>query len=191
MDNSRIDDRALVSGIKKNNSEAFGQLYNRYKRIIYYFSLKYLGNPEEAEELVQNVFISLWQHRKLLDEKKPVKSYIYRSVVNGIYNILKKKAIRRKYILEELKKPEGSANPYEEIFYRDLDEKISSVISSLPESQQKIFNMSRSGGLSTEEIAQKLQISTRTVENQIYRVTKILKIKFRSESRSSDLPVSD
>lgn len=191
MDSSHIDDEILVSGIKKNNSEAFGQLYNRYKRIIYYFSLKYLGNPEEAEELVQNVFVNLWQHRKLLDEKKPVKSYIYRSVVNGIYNILKKKAIRRKYVLKELQKPEGSSNPYEEIFYRDLDEKINSVISSLPPGQQKIFNLSRSSGLSTEEIAQKLQISTRTVENQIYRVNKILKNKFRSDTLSSDLPVSD
>jgi RNA polymerase sigma-70 factor (ECF subfamily) len=186
MDNCQIDDNILVSGVKKNSQEAFKHLYNRYKRIIYYFSLKYLGTPEEAEEVVQVVFISLWQHRRMLDESKPVKSYIYRSAVNCIYNNLKKKAVRRKFVLSELQKPESSSNPYEDIFYHDLDERIDMIISSLPASQQKIFNLSRSGGLTSTEIAEKLHISIRTVENQIYRAKKILKEAFKTEFNSPD-----
>jgi RNA polymerase sigma-70 factor (ECF subfamily) len=186
MDSSQINDNVLVSGIKKDSQEAFRQLYNRYKRIIYYFSLKYLGNPEESEEVVQVVFISLWQHRRMLDENKTIKSYIYRSAVNCIYNSLKKKAVRRKFMLSELQKPESSSNPYEDIFYRDLDERIDMIISSLPASQQRIFNLSRSGGLTSTEIAEKLQISIRTVENQLYRAKKILKEAFKTEFNSPD-----
>ena len=184
MQNSNIDDNILSSRIKDGNSEAFEILYNRYKNILYCFSLKYLHDPEDAEGLVQFVFISVWEHRKTLDEKKSLKSYLYKITINQIYNNLKKKALRRRFIITELKKPELSTNPYNEIFYKDLDEKIDEIVTSLPPQQQKIFNFRRFEGLSHEEIAEKLSLSVRTVENQIYRVTKILKHNFESEKHS-------
>ena len=76
----------LVGRILDDDLIAFELLYNRYKKKIYCFSLKYLKNKVEAEDLVQDVFINLWEHRKSLNETQPVRSYIYRSVVNQIYN---------------------------------------------------------------------------------------------------------
>jgi RNA polymerase sigma-70 factor, ECF subfamily len=181
MVNNQVDDKILAARLKNSSSEAFGLLYKRYKKIIYYFSLKYLGDPAEAEELVQVVFISIWEHRGYIDENKSFKSYIFKSAVNSIYNQLKRKAVRRKYMLKEMEKPEKTSNPYEQIFFKDMEEKIGEIVMSLPPQQQKIFNFRRFEGLSHEEIAVKLDLSVRTVENQIYRVNKILKSRFISD----------
>lgn len=176
-----MDDRALVSALKQDNLKAFEALYNRYRKLIYSFSLKYLFDQEESKELVQTVFINLWEHRKYLDDQKPVKSYIYKSAVNTIYNVLKKKAVRRRYMLNQLLKPEETTNPYEQIFFTDLDEKINIVINSLSPQQKIIYDLKSREGLTCEEIAVKLQLSVRTVENQVYRVNKVLKKQFRAD----------
>ena len=182
MGSSLPDDSLLASGIKNNSREAFGTLYNRYSKVLYYFSLKYLGDTIEAEESVQIVFISLWEHRKMIDENKSLKNYIYRIAVNTIYNMLKKRAVRRRYMIAELQKPEGMSNPYDQIFFKDMEEKIDRIVVNLPSQQQKIFNLRRSEGLSQDEIAKRLDISVRTVENQIYRVNRILKEVFRADN---------
>ncbi len=178
------EDIVLASGIIKSDREAFSLFFEKYRRIVYYFSLKYLSDPDESEELVQTVFVSIWEHRRLIDKKKSLKNYLYRSVINAIYNSLKKRAIRRAYMINEITKPEGAADPYVQIFDNDLREKLDNIISYLPPQQQKILNYRRLEGLSSEEIAQKLKISVRTVENQIYRATKLLKDIFRSEVKS-------
>ena len=176
------DDNFLASGIRNDNLKAFELLFHRYKKKLYYFSLRYLKDVAEAEEIVQIVFINIWEHRKTLDETLSVKSYIYRSAVNNIYNCLKKRAIRQNYIDRELQNQERSANQtYEHIYYKDLKKTISNIISSLPPQQQKIFQLSRIEGLSHEEIAGKLDLSIRTVENQIYRVTKVIKKQLKKE----------
>lgn len=182
MDNKLPDDNLLASRIQDGSMDAFKILYDRYKRKLYYFSLRYLENTTDSEELVQVVFISIWEHRKTLDDSKSIRSYIYRSAVNFIYNCLKKKAVRNKYMEQELQKPESSVNQtYEQIFYMDLERRIDTILSSLPLQQQKIFNFRRFEGLSHEEIAKKLELSVRTVENQIYRVTKVLKEQIKAE----------
>lgn len=184
MGSSLPDDSLLASGIKNNSREAFGTLYNRYSKVLYYFSLKYLGDSTEAEELVQTVFVSIWENRRMIDESKCFRNYIYRTAVNTIYNILRKRAVRRKFLISQLQKPEGSLNPYEQIFFNDLDSKLESVIGNLPPQQQKIYNFNRKEGLSHEEIAKRMNISVRTVENHLYRVNRLLKEVFSSQSSS-------
>lgn len=182
MDNKLTDDNILAARIRNDSLEAFKLLYNRYSKKLYYFSLRYLEDNADAEEIVQVVFISVWEHRKTLDDTRSVKNYIYKSAVNNIYNYLKKKAIRRKYVEQELQKPEGSVNQtYDQIFYKELEKRIDTIVTSLPTQQQKIFNLSRHEGLSHEEIARKFELSVRTVENQIYRVIKVIKKHMKSE----------
>jgi RNA polymerase sigma-70 factor (ECF subfamily) len=175
-------DNMLVIRIRNDSKDAFKLLYNRYNKKLYYFSLRYLGDNEEAEELVQSVYINIWEHRKSLDETMSVKNYIYRSAVNYIYNYLKKKAIRARFVETELQKGELQSNQtYDQIFFHDLESSISSIVETLPPQQQKIFQLSRLEGLSHEEIAKNLDLSVRTVENQIYRALKIIKSKVKGE----------
>lgn len=176
MDSKSPDENILASRIRNDSLEAFEILFHRYKKKLYYFSLRYLENSADAEELVQVVFINVWEHRKTLDETRSLKSYIYRSAVNYLYNFLRKKAIRRKYAEIEMQKPEMSVNQtYDHIFLMDLEKKIDTIVASLPPQQQKIFNLSRFEGLTHNEISNKLSLSVRTVENQIYRAIKVIK----------------
>lgn len=175
-DIENVSDDILVAQIRQNDKNAFRSLYNRYSRKIYYFSLKYLNNSAEAEELVQSVFINIWCSRKSLNVSLPVKSYIYRCAVNFIYNYLKKKIIRARFIESEMRKGEVQSDlTYEQVFLHDLERTISSVLETLPARQQSIFRLSRYEGLTHQEIARKLDISVRTVENQMYRALKTIK----------------
>ena len=171
-----ISDELLVAEIKKDNEEAFKSLYDRYSRKIYYFSFRYLGSKEETEELLQSIFINIWQHRRSLDATRPVKDYIYRSAVNYIANYLKKKAVRTRFNESEIHKGEIQSNhTYEQVLLHDLESLINSIVETLPSQQQKIFRLSRYEGLTHKEIASKLSLSVRTVENQMYRVLKVLR----------------
>jgi RNA polymerase sigma-70 factor (ECF subfamily) len=173
---SKNCEKKLLCGIRDNDLTSFELLYNRYKRNIYSFALRYLKNPYEAEDVVQIAFINLWEHRSSLDEAQSVKSYLYRSVVNLIYNTYKKRAIRSRYVEYELNRLDHSSNPtYDLVLQHDLEKNINDVVSTLPPQQQKIFRLSRNSNFSHEEIAGKLDLSVRTVENQIYRTLKVIR----------------
>jgi RNA polymerase sigma-70 factor, ECF subfamily len=175
-------DNVLAIMIRNDNKDAFRILYDRYNKKLYYFSLRYLNDYEEAEELVQSVFISIWEHRKSLDESMSVKNYIYRSAVNYIYNHLKKKAVHARFVEAELQKGELQTDQtYDQVCCNDLESSINSIVEALPSQQQKIFRLSRIEGLSYEEIAKSLDLSVRTVENQIYRALKIIKSKMKED----------
>ncbi|MBW6500509.1 MAG: RNA polymerase sigma-70 factor [Bacteroidales bacterium] len=171
-----ISDNLLVTRIRQNDKNAFKILYNRYSRKIYFFSLKFLGNNFETEELVQSVFINVWETRESLDTAGSVKSYIYRSAVNYIINYLKRKSVRTRFMELQIHKEDfESNNTYEQVFFNDLEKTINSVVGALPPGQQKIFRLSRFEGLTHKEIAGKLDLSVRTVENQMYRALKTIK----------------
>lgn len=175
-EHKNIADNQLVTRVRLNDKNAFKVLYDRYSKKIYFFSLKYIRNTVEAEELVQSVFINVWENRRSLDPDNSVKSYIYKSAINYIFNYLKKKKIQNRFIESQMHQDENqSENLYEEVFFHDLEKSIETVVVTLPSQQQRIFRMSRYDGLSYQEIAAKLELSLRTVENQMYRALKTLK----------------
>ncbi len=175
-------DYLLILSIRDDSKDAFRSLYDRYSKKLYYFSLRYLCNQNEAEELVQSVFINIWEHRKTLDGNMPVKNYIYRSAVNYIYNYLKKKAIQARYLESETQKGEvHSDQTYNEVIFHDLEQSIKSIVERLPLQQKNIFQLSRYEGLTHEEIAKQLNLSVRTVENHIYRALKIIKANLKGD----------
>ncbi len=175
-------DNSLVIKIKHDDTDAFRSLYDRYSWRIYYLSKKYLHSDEEAEELVQTVFMNLWEHRASLDENMPVRSYIYKSAVNYVCNHLKKKAIRSRFIELAMKRNTIQSNgTYEQVFFHDLESTVNFVVEKLPPQQQKIFELSRNKGLTHEEIAGMLHLSERTVKNHIYRALKFIKTCLKGE----------
>lgn len=175
-ENDNISDNLLVTKIRQNDKDAFKSLYNRYSKKIYFFSLKHLGNNVEAEELVQSVFINVWENRESLDATNSVKNYIYKAAVNYICNFLRKQAIRARFIESEINKGEIHSNlTYEQVYFHDTERTINSIVETLPSQQQKIFQLSRNKGLTNKEIAKKLDLSVRTIENQKYRALTIIK----------------
>ena len=176
------DDSLLVQRIRDDHVDSFELLYHRYMRKLYYFSFNYLKIKEEAEEIVQTVFINLWEHRKSLDDSLSIKSYLYKSTTNAVYNQLKRNALRNKWVEQKLLKPEPASNEtFEQIYYHDLEQTIDQIIAKLPPQQRKIYILSRIEGLSYEEISKQLDLSVRTVENQMYRALKVIKEKLATD----------
>ncbi|NMC39770.1 MAG: RNA polymerase sigma-70 factor [Bacteroidales bacterium] len=175
--NAQAVDEILAARIRQSDKEAFRILYNRYSDRLYRFSLKHTGNADEARDVVQTVFINVWEHRTSLNPEGQVKSYIYRITVNILINYFKKRSQHFR-VIESLKKNDQSLSDmtYEQIFFKDLETTITAIVKTLPQERQRIFNMSHNDGLSHQEIAEKLDISVRTVENQIYRAVKEIRL---------------
>jgi RNA polymerase sigma-70 factor (ECF subfamily) len=131
----------------------------------------------DAEEIVQDVFLKLWEKRDEVDELKSFKSYLYRITVNRIFNELKHRVVKRKYDQHLLNIDlVNDQTPESAIQFQELNKKLEQLLSKLPEQQRNIFILSRWQGLSNAEIALNLSLSSRTVENQIYRAGKFIKL---------------
>ena len=176
----------LIVQLTKSNRLAFDQLFNLYSNRIYRFSRKLKLNHEEAEEVLQDTFLTLWERRTFLDPNKDFKAYLFKIAKSLIIKSFKRKALYfayENYAKEEIVMQDSSTENL--IHYYDLLEILEKEINRLPEARKEIFNLSRKDGLSTDEISQKLGVSRRTVENQIYRTLKLLKDRIQPNTISS------
>lgn len=176
-------DATLVRRLKENDKQAFELIFNKFSRKLYFFTLGYVHSQAEAEEIIQNVFIALWENRDMLSDAFPIQNYLYKVTINHIYNYFKHQLVRRRYvekmILEETDENEETVQG---ILANDLGEIVNKFVGELPQSQQVIFRLSRMEGLSHSEIAHRLGLSVRSVENQIYRALKVIREKLNKES---------
>ncbi|RIH64200.1 RNA polymerase sigma-70 factor [Mariniphaga sediminis] len=180
---SKYDNNQLTERIKSDDIGAFKSLYDLYSRQLLNFILQYLKETGEAEEILQDVFLSVWESRKSLQVDKSVKSYLFRIAVNKVYNHLKRRVVERKYQYYLSNNEHTSENNIEDkIYFSELKETIDQILGQLPVQQRRIFRLSRLEGMSHDEIAKKFNISVRTVENQIYRAGKFVKSKLNGDS---------
>lgn len=178
-----ISDSELARKIKSGEKNAYQELFERYAPRIYQFSLSYLKNKSDSEELVQDVFLKIWEKRETLDQSKNIKAFIFKIAVNTIYDF-----IRRKNIESAYKEFAGSNfesqhdSTWHQVIFDEMVDNLDVLVGQMPQERQKIFRLSREDGLTNEEIALKLNLSIRTVENQLYRAISFLKKHFRTDS---------
>ncbi len=181
--NTDIKDQTLVIQLKDGSQLAFKQLFDRYTPRIYRFAISYLKSDADAEELVQDVFLKLWEKRETLDEYQNIRSYIFKIAINSIYNLSKRKNYKQVY--NEFVKnnfTQGNEFTWNEVVYNELVDSLNLHIDKMPAQRRDIFLMSRKDGLSNQEIAKNLNISLRTVENQIYRSVSYLREQLKPNS---------
>jgi RNA polymerase sigma-70 factor (ECF subfamily) len=136
------------------------------------FARKILGDEEDAREVVQQVFINLWEKRSELDLSSSLKSYLFTSVHHRSLNVIRG---RKKFSSAEVPEVAGEWDVSAQIESMELEGKIREAIDALPEKCRKIFELSRFEGLKYGEIAGQLGISIKTVENQMSKALKILR----------------
>jgi len=162
------EEKIYVSLIKAGNSFAFEKLYFKYSKKLYNFAFNILKSKEDAEGLVQNIFIKIWETRSEINTELSFGGYIFKMAKNMLINHLKKKINEKVYIDYLLTFPEDIIPPVEqEINFLELNMEIERLISILPEKRREIFLLSRHEGLTYKEIAEKLDISVNTVNTQI------------------------
>jgi RNA polymerase sigma-70 factor (ECF subfamily) len=166
--------KLLVSGDHK----AFIEIYNRFQALLYVYACKITKDREEAEDIVQEVFIYLWDKRSTIILKSNISSYLYSAVRYKFFNLLDHKKIRTDYtksFQNFLDAGEYITDNY--IREKEFSQLIEKEISALPDKMREIFELSRRQNLSRQEIAEKLNISEKTVKNQISNALKILRGK--------------
>lgn len=142
------------------------------------FATRYIHDPEIAEDIVQEVFYKLWRNPANLDSKQKISSYLIRAVQNQGLNMLDHQLIEKKYaeVILNANLNSDDYSLYEQMFGNELEEKIQRVIKEkLPDACRTVFELSRNEGLKYKEIAEKLNISVKTVETQISRALVVLR----------------
>lgn len=181
----RFNTDTLVEQLKRGDVEAFDALFDEYSQKLFGFALKYLKSEVEAEELVQEVFVRVWENRKSLKSDYSFKSYLYTIALNQIRKFFNKRANALRY-LTEVKTDDSflDTNTVDSIDYASVLERIDELIEKLPERKKLIFIKSRKEGKSSKEIAAELQITVGAVDNQISDAMKIIRETLKNENLS-------
>ncbi|MEL7587895.1 MAG: RNA polymerase sigma-70 factor [Prolixibacteraceae bacterium] len=179
---SNINDQELIRLLGEGSKDAFRLLYSRYGVRIRRFAYFYLRQDQDAEELVQDVFLKLWDKRTMLDGSGNLRAYIYKIAVNSIYDFIRRKNVEQAFLEFSRGSAEESDQTWDDIVYQDMLSHLSRLIEKMPDQRRKIFVMSKEKGLSNDEIAAALKLSKRTVENQLYRATSFLKSNLSLDS---------
>lgn len=171
------EEKQLIILLQLGNKEAFSLLYEQYWERVYNFSRLYISDINLVEDIVQEVFIKLWISREMIHANDSIKSLLFFMARNLIFIHHRKKINEDFYKMTVLQAmaEDSYANVEEEYEAHDLQDFINKLIQELSPRCQEIFNMSRKQNLSYKEIAQSLQISEKTVENQISIALKHLK----------------
>lgn len=162
----------ILQGIASGDESVFRHVFDTYYQLLVTFAFRYLNDLDSSRNVVQDLFVSLFDKRESINIHTSLKSHLYQSVRNRAINVLKREKMQRDHHHRILEENSGSEF-YEEI--SDVDElqnRIAKVVNNLPGQCQRIFRMSRQDGISNSDIADQLSISKRTVETQISKALK-------------------
>lgn len=170
-------DQELWEAIKKSDEQAFSQLFGRYASTIYSHACSYVKDTEACEQIVHDIFMTLWTNREKL-QVRSFKAYLTSATRYRVYKyITARKVIPIEYKdMDACEKLSTLNSGYNNIVCDELEVQINSSLRNMPKRCQEIFRMSRTQLLSNHEIASKLGISKRTVENQITYALKKLRL---------------
>lgn len=174
-DRSLYDEKALLAEIAAGNEIAFRKLFDLYKVRFYSVALKMTRSDEVAEDIVQDVFMNIWNKRADLVNIENPSSYFFTAVYRRVYHHYRKIALEKK-LLSATPPVKESVNTTEEmVLAHESSGLISQAIDKLPPQQQLVFKLSKLEGLSREDVARQLHISPNTVKNHLADALKYIR----------------
>ncbi len=164
----------IVGAIKEGDQVVFQQVFSQYYNKLYYYIFAKTKSEYLSEEVVQIAFIKLWERRHSLNEEFTISTQIFRIATTSLIDLLRQHNAKTALLKDLECGVTASANNHsvDRLQEKELHQKLSFIINSLPPVRRKVFEMSRLSGLSYREIAQELSISTKTVENHISKALK-------------------
>ena len=168
----------LLQLIREDNMVAFYNLYERYSKRLFGFVLKYLKQKSDAEEIVQEVFIKIWENRASIDIYSSFESFLFTIAYNKTISLFRQRTTENKYLehLKSIQQVDEEPVIIDEIYYTELKDKIQSLLDELSPRQKEIFQLSREQGLTHQEIAAKLNISVNTVKKHMVNSLAFLRL---------------
>jgi RNA polymerase sigma-70 factor (ECF subfamily) len=170
-------DSELLGLLQNGDKEAFAVLYEKYWQPVLVYVMRAVRVQSDAEDIVQELFISLWKRRETLDIKAAFSTYLYNSARYMSIRYIEKNITRTHYLASLASEEEGghSVPADQKVLLEEINAKIETAMAQMPERMQMVFRLSREQHLSYREIAQRLEISEETVRKQIYKALKYLR----------------
>jgi len=176
------EDTELVKRLQKGDVEAFDLLYEKYSVRLYSFGLKYLRSASETEELVQSVFLKIWENHRQLKKELSFKSFLFTIAYNDICKLFRKRKYTQIFIDEAIhENNQSSSETVERIDYQSTLSRVVQIIDKLPQRQKDIIRKSRLEGKPSKEIAEEMKLSPGTVDNYISEALKFIRRHLRKE----------
>jgi len=175
-----ISETDWILALKNGDLAAFNELFDRYAKRLYHFSMGYLKSAVDAEEIVQEVFLKIWDNRIELSTLKSFESYLFTIARNGILNTIRKSKSEQAYLNYVKINPEKNVLLDEELDFNELERAYHEAIEQLSPRRKEIYLLSKEHSFSNAEIAMKMNISVKTVENQMTSALSEIRRNLRS-----------
>jgi RNA polymerase sigma-70 factor (ECF subfamily) len=174
-----LNDTQIVDLLAKKDQIVFEQVFKEHFKNLHAYAAAIVRDEPAAEEIVQNVFLKLWDRGGQFSIQSSVAAYLYRAVHNESLNYLKHEKVKQSYIQHAKHSMSDSTRETtsKKVLLAELEQKIKTALSELPEQCRTIFQMSRFEELKYQQIADKLGISIKTVEAQMGKALKLLRVK--------------
>jgi len=181
-------EQELVALLQKGSMTAFEELFEHYSQKLFHFSYSYLKSESEAEDIVQEVFLKIWENRSKIKTGTSFQSYLFTIAFNSIKKSFNKKSKQDKFhtnLFDFLSTENSTLENHPD--YEMLLSKLDAVIEQMPERRKEIFLLRKKDGIPVRDIAEKMNISAKTVENQITEAMNYLKKEFGKDQISGML----
>ena len=180
----KLNEKDLIFELISGNEKSFALLFDIYADKLYTYSRKFGLSHQDAECVVQDVFLKFWQRKEGLDHTLSLNAYIYKIAKSCIIKRKKKLLLEKVFVELENQTIQAGKEADSEYNYvvKDLIAIVYKFSESLPKGQRKVFEMKNKEHLSTDEIAVKLNVSKRRVENQMYQAYKTIKSKLATKN---------
>ncbi|MDB5208285.1 MAG: polymerase, sigma-24 subunit, subfamily [Flavisolibacter sp.] len=171
-----FDEAALIKRLKEDDRDAFVQLYNHYHHPLYIFILRFVKIPGTAEDILQDVFLKIWEIRSRVNPELSLNAYLYRISRNAVFKLLKKTATdddMRSELMQQL--DSDTEAPHIKLQWKQYNNILQQAINHLPPQRQKVFKLCREEGKTYDQAATELGISKNTIKEHMVSAMKSIK----------------
>ncbi|WP_430817749.1 RNA polymerase sigma-70 factor [Carboxylicivirga sp. RSCT41] len=172
--------------IRSGDEEAFERVYKTFFNSLYFFAIQYVDKKAEAENLVQETFLSLWLKKESIEGQSSgsVRSWLYTTLKNKCLNHLEKESNKHQYNIYERQKQKVNIDILEQmqisdVTFTEIEKLLYEALEEMPEQCRRVFELSRFKGMKNKEIAHELDISLKAVEANMTRALKALRIHLK------------
>lgn len=175
-------DKELIRRLKQGNIEAFNRIFYAYSSKLYHFGYGYLKSKEDAEEMVQEIFSTIWDKRADIKEEYLFRSYLFSIAFNYVKKHFRSKALINKYTEFATSDNPETEQTQEAVNYDSLKLMVDRLVDKMPEKRKIVFIKSRFEGKNSKEISLEMNISQSTVENHLNQALRFLRQHLRDEN---------
>jgi RNA polymerase sigma-70 factor (family 1) len=170
-------DTVLINRLREGDKLALTELYNTYWQLLFTSAYNIIKDKELCEDIIQDIFMNIWHNREKLEINISLKGYLYACARYQVFNQFRKNKDKiHVEFFNDLNKRFQYGTPETELMHNELVQQINTIVETLPEKCQLVYKLSREEQLSHKEIAVRLNISTKTVENHITKALQTIRL---------------